>query len=907
MWLRPDAPITGATGSTGRTQNAARRWTACPPVLYRAELRAAERRVIEVLPVRRPGPQLASARVGSPLQASTDQARSFGRLLRQHRIETRLTQAALAELAGVSVRAVQYLEGRAGQPYPETARRLADALALSSEQRELFVAAAAPAPRQRAVPAPTQERRAKNGQPATVASLPPPDTSAIAMNYGSLPVQLTSFVGRDDDLASARTLLLRPNVRLLTVTGPPGTGKTRLALELAADVADQFEGGAAFVSLAALADPALVAGAIGQALGLFEAGPRPALAQVTDTLRTREVLLLLDNFEQVLPAGPQIADLLGACPRLTVLVTSRAALGVRGEHELAISPLALPSPSQLSSVETVTGFAAISLFVERAAAIRPGFALTPANAAAVAEICVRLDGLPLAIELAAARIRLLSPQAMLARLERRLPLLTGGPSDLPVRQRTLRDTIAWSHDLLSPMEQAVLRRLAVFVGGCTLEAIEAVAGSEIPVSGTGAERAGLVGSPAQHTAPEPLDLVASLVTRSLLRQEEGPDGEPRFGMLETVREFASEQLEASGEGAALRDRHLDYFLGLAETATAELRGAEQLAWLDRLERDNDNLRAALEWSCTAEDNGAAHRDPGAPGTRIDRAIKLTRALEFFWMLRGRGREYLSRVLALVARTTPGTAAHAQALTVAGFVRGDMLGDQAGAIPMLDEALRTWHELGDTRGIAVALERRGRLALAMGEYQRATEAFTAARDRFRALDLDSGLRIPIALELAWSTQAQGHDTQALAFYEEALAESRGLEDHHSEALALQGLGRLRRDQGDAQAAVGLIQQSLALLGPLRDVRCAPSCLDDLAILLAERGRPADVARLFAAAEALRKLGGKPIRRADLTMREHGLATLGRRLGEEAFAAASAEGQALSLEQAIALALSERPQA
>ncbi|MFQ5794857.1 MAG: AAA family ATPase [Candidatus Bipolaricaulia bacterium] len=373
-------------------------------------------------------------------------------------------------------------------------------------------------------------------------------------------------------------------MRLLTLTGAGGTGKTRLGLQAAADLIDDFEDGVYFVDLAPISDPGLVVSAIAQKMGVREAevGGRPLLDSLKEHLRDKQILLLLDNFEQVVAAAPQVAELLAACAWLKLLVTSREPCHVRGEHVFPVPPLALPEPDRKRplAIEYLMQYEAVRLFIDRAQAVKPDFAVTHENAPAVAEICIRLDGLPLAIELAAARITLLPPQVMLARLGSRLKLLTGGARDLPARQQTLRATIDWSYDLLDASEQTLFERLSVFVGGCTLEVAEAVC------NGTGDLELDV----------DVLDGLASLVDKNLLRQEEQVEGAPRFLMLETIREYGLERLEASGEAEATQRTRADYYLALAEQAEPKLWGGpEQGEWLDRLEVEHDNLRAALAW------------------------------------------------------------------------------------------------------------------------------------------------------------------------------------------------------------------------------------------------------------------------------------------------------------------------
>jgi predicted ATPase/class 3 adenylate cyclase len=506
--------------------------------------------------------------------------------------------------------------------------------------------------------------------PELPANFPP--LRSLADRLHTLPYQATRFLGREHDLARIVALLHDPAVRLVTLTGPGGTGKTRLAMQAAAELLDAFPDGVFFVPLAALTDAELVPSAVASAVGLREAGGPPPTEALRQALAGKRLLLVLDNLEQVAEAAPFVGDLVAASAELRVLATSRLPLRLRAEREYPVPPLGLP-PRHGASPEEILRFEAVRLFVERAQAVNPGFILSPETAAAVAEIVRRLDGLPLAIELAAARIRILPPATLLARLERRLPLLTGGPRDAPARQQTLRDAIEWSHDLLTPEEHRLYRRLAVFAGGAALEAVESVTNpaGELDVFG-GLDR---------------------LVEHNLLRSEAGPDDEPRFTMLETIREYGLERLERSGEAKATRRAHAEFFVALAEEAEPELTGPQQVAWMDRLEAEHDNLRAALGW---------------ALDTDAQIALQLAGGLGWFWFLRGylnEGSAWLDRTL--VVRSEPGPL-HVRAYAAAGrLVRH--LGDYRRAIALQETSLELARTFQDRRAEALALHELGVLA------------------------------------------------------------------------------------------------------------------------------------------------------------------------------------------------------
>jgi len=619
-----------------------------------------------------------------------------------------------------------------------------------------------------------------------------------------LPMSRTGFVGREKEAAAAKELLLRQDVRLATVTGPGGIGKTRLAVEVASGLAASFPGGIHFVPLSPLSDPGLIASVIVQTMGIGEAGGQSPLVilkkNLQDSLRA-PMLLLLDNFEHLIPAAPIVAELLVMSPHLKILVTSRAALHVYGEHEFPVPPLALPDSRSTPSVEVLSRYPAVALFVERAAAAKPDFELNRENAPAVVEICARLDGLPLAIELAAARVKVLSPSSMLTRLASRLQLLTGGARDLPERQQTLRAAMDWSYDLLNAAEQKLFRRLSVFVGGCNLEGVEAVCDTKGDLD------------------LDLLDGMTSMVDKSLVQQVEQAKGESRFVMLETIREYALEKLEASGEEAMTKRAHAAYCLVLAEEQATEQNDAEGAEWLERFALEHDNFRAGLEW---LTETGNA-----------EWGLRLGTALFRFWEIReylAEARDRLGRLLKLPGAAAP-TKARTRALFAAGVLAGEQ-GDYASAETLIRESQDVARQLGDKTGVAVSLNALAVFARDRGDIVIAHGLFEESLVLWRELGDQKAVARSLS-NLANVVKLQGDYLRARSLYEECLSIFRGLGDRTGVAWALNYQGDVARDQGDSAAARTLYEQGLAIFRELGDRWGIAGTLADLGNLAREQ--------------------------------------------------------------------------
>jgi len=865
---------------------------------------------------------------------SAGEQASFGVLLKRYRMAAALSQEALAERAGLSARAISAYEcGLRQAPYRDTLRQLIQALGLSTQETATLAATVS----RRRGPKTTAQG------PYTAAVVP----RALIKGRTNLPEQLTSFVGRRRELVEIMHLLER--TRLLMLTGVGGTGKTRLALRVAAEVLDRYPDGVWLVDLAPLADSTLVPYAVAAATGVRAEPGQPLVATLLAALRARQLLLVIDNCEHLLDACAHLADgLLRACPRVRILATSRQALGIVGEVSRHVPSLAVPAEGHLPPIESLTAYEAIQLFVDRALMVRPSFTVSNQNAPAVAQVCKRLDGIPLALELAAARLRVLSVDQIAQRLDDRFRLLTGGSRTALPRQQTLRATLEWSHALLTEPERILFRRLAVFAGSFDLAAAAAVG-----------------------DLVDDLDLLTQLVDKSLVVVEEAE--ETRYRLLETVRQYGREQLDQSGEAGAVRARYRAWYRALAERAEPELSGPRQCHWLDRLECDHDNLRSVLEGSAA---------DPSG----LEEGLRMAAALLRLWIVRGylgEGRHLLAPLLATAAASPSlrQTMARMGGIYAASFA-ALFQGDYAASGSLSEEWLALARDLGDERGIWLANDMLARTIMNLVDYSRAAVLFTGELAATRkqgyrfgicsalvglgvlarlqgdheravgfceeclALSREAGdlwfigqalsnlglvryqqgqygvarthfgeaLEVRRALGdrpgIAWSlinlgdvAQAQGDGAAARARFEESLALLRDLGDRSGRADALASLGRVVLARRDFAAARACYMESLALRRDLGHRLAMPAMLEDLAGLSAARERHARALTLYGAAAALRDVLGAPRSSADRARIERWVGPAWAVLGDVAAAQAWAAGQAMTLEQAIVYAMAD----
>jgi predicted ATPase len=707
---------------------------------------------------------------------------------------------------------------------------------------------------------------------------------------GAVPVSATPLLGREQEAATVEDLVARDGARLVTLTGPGGVGKTRLMVEAARRLGPGFADTVRFVALAAVSAADLVAPAIAAGLGLSTSAGQ-LTADLESYLRPRRLLLALDNFEQVIGAAPLLAGLLAAAPGLVVLVTSRAVLRLSGEHEFAVPPLPVPPAGAAPDPGQLERYASVRLFTERAHAADPDFQLTAGNAAAVAEICRRLDGLPLAIELAAARVRLLPPPALLARLDHRFSLLTGGARDLPARQQTLRNTLDWSFGLLSAGEQALFARLGVFAGSFSLPAAEAV--------GAGSPQQGQAGG-----AGPVMDTLGALVDSSLVRPQTG-GSEPRYSLLETIREYALDRLREGGDWGPAHDRHAAYFLALAEPADADLTGPGQLAWMDRLEAEHDNLWAAMSW--------LAGHGP------LEQAVHLSMVTERFWWLRGHAAEYarLGDDLVAGSKDLP-PYQHALALTQAGSAFATN-GDLARAQQLFEQSLPLYRQDSERPAESVTMNAQvlvalGHLAGLRHDYAGAGKLLDQSQASLRELrdrDLGGYDRFQQQLTLALVDDvlgqvrlAQGDNDAAARLFTDSLAVARRVQDWISLLVSLYDLALAIQAQGDLAGAAGHLQEGLALAAQAGDETSAAYYLEVLAAVAGQQGNPQRAVRLFAAARSIREARGSGWLHAfvaPVPPDDAALAALRSRIGAPAFEQAQAWGRSAGSKRAVEYAL------
>ncbi len=719
---------------------------------------------------------------------------TFARMLRDLRIAAGLSQEGLAERSGLSVRGISDLERAARRvPRLETVRMLMDGLALEDDQRTALLQAARP-------------HRARG-----------PDTVAES---GQMPQPLAPLIGRVDELRVVQVLLLRPDVRIVTLVGPGGVGKTTLAVTVAHALTDHFADGAAFVPLGPLIDPRLVPLAVGEALGLRESAGRSMTESILQFLRSRQQLLLFDNFEHLITAAPLVADIVGSCPGIDAVVTSRERLHLRGEHVVVVQPLETPDPAIAVSTAALADVPAVQLFLRRAREVDPDFALSNGNGEAVAAICARLDGLPLAIELAASWVHVLSADELLARLESRLPYLTRGHRDADERHQTLSNAIGWSYQLLTPDEQRMFRRMAVFVGGVDLEAAEAIAGFD---SGPG-------GRPT-------IEIIASLVDKSLLQR--AGTSPIRFTMLETIREFALDKLADVGEREAMLARHAAWYVDFGERMRAHLLRAVESAWLDRLELDHGNLRNALVWTLfRRHDLDSAHL-----------GLRLASSLWLFWYYHchlAEGRWWLEHAVAAVGEAR--NADRAMALVGLGTL-SHAQGDEERSLTWLTQGLTLAREIDEPTVTAFALSVRGNWAEDSGQYEDAERYFAEANRLFMKLDDQVNVAIT-GYHLGVVAFGQGRVDEADARCREALALSQRMGDAWGTAVSLAQLALVHWRNGAFAPAADALDEALTLFTRIGSIERIADTLCRVAVLGQASGEHRAAIRLFTDAAELR---------------------------------------------------------
>jgi predicted ATPase/DNA-binding XRE family transcriptional regulator len=765
-----------------------------------------------------------------------DKTLTFGDLLRRYREKAHLTQEELAERAGLTPQAISMLErGERRRPQRYTVQKLVETLQLSPQDGTEFEA---------------------------VARLSRTVRSTTTPPRRSFPIPPTTLIGRRREVADVTAILREMPVRLLTLTGPGGVGKTRLALQVAAELLYEYADGVHLVALAPIQDPNLVASVVARELGLTESGGGASTEDLKTYLREKQTLLVLDNFEQILDAGPLVTELLAGCTFMKVLVTTRTVLRVRGERQFLVSPLPVPAAGQPSTVAAVSEFESVQLFIERVRDSGSALQLTEENATTVAEICRRLDGLPLAIELAAPRLRLLPFKVLAEQLGNALQLLTGGLRDLPARQRTLRATIDWSYGLLEPGEKLLFSRLAVFTGGWTLEGAAAVCYEKVPSLAI-------------------LDGMASLLDKGMVQRFERSIAKPRFTMLETIREYALERLAESASENAIHRRHARFFLDLAEQAEPHLRGENQRAWLKRLEEEHDNLREALRW--------ALNHDVA------DTGLRLIGSLRWFWTFRSHVNEGYEWALAMLERSPAGqaTASRAKALWTAGVMawfRQDPM-----ARHLLEESVAVWRELGDERGLGYALQHLGLVVSAQGDYGTARLMEEESLGLFQATDDRHGIALA-TLCLAF-VQMKVHEVEtAQMLLQDSAQLSREIGDRWALTLALDNLGALAKARGDYTEGCALLSQCIELwweMGTKHEIARVLNVLGEWAY---ERGDIPQATHLCGAVDVLSDDIGASREKLYHASYLDSLRTV---LGDEQFATLWREGREMPLDRVLDL--------